>query len=71
MILAIAAELDYEVFMLGVQTLLLDADVDGDVFVKMAPGYEIVDISGVPLVMKLKKSLYGLRQSPNNLVRHD
>ena len=32
----------------------------------MTPGYETYDKSGVPFVMKLKKSLYGLRQSPKN-----
>ena len=63
---AIAAELDDEVFMLDVQTAFLNADVEEDVFVKMTPGYDIADKSGVPLVMKLKKSLHGLRQSPNN-----
>ena len=66
MILTVAAELDYDVFILDVQTASLNADVEEDVFAKMAPGYEIADKSGVPLVMKLKKSLYGLRQSPNN-----
>ena len=66
MMLAIAVELDYEVHMLDVQTAFLNADVEEDVFVKMAPGYEINDEAGVPLVMKLKKSLYGLRQSPKN-----
>ena len=64
--LAIAAELDYEVFMLGVQTAFLNADLEEDVFAKMAPGYEVADKSGVPLVMKLKKGLYYLRQSPRN-----
>ena len=29
----------------------------------MAPGYETNDEAGVPFVMKLKKSLYGIRQS--------
>ena len=32
----------------------------------MAPGYEQFDENGVPLVMRLLKSLYGLRQSPTN-----
>ena len=32
----------------------------------MAPGYEEFDDNGVPLVMRLWKSLYGLRQSPTN-----
>ena len=63
---AIAAELDYEVYMLDVQTAFLNADVEEEVFVEMAPGYERSNESGVPLVMKLKKSLYGLQQSPKN-----
>ena len=50
------AELHYEVFMLDAQTAFLNADVEEDVFAKMAPGHEIADESGVPLVMKLKKS---------------
>ena len=37
-VLAIAAELDYEVYMLDVQTAFLNADVDEEGFVKMAPG---------------------------------
>ena len=32
----------------------------------MAPGYETNDEAGAPLVIKLRKSLYGLRQSPKN-----
>ena len=32
----------------------------------MAPGYEQIDENGVSLVMRLLKSLYGLRQSPTN-----
>lgn len=53
--------------MTDVQRAFLNADVaEEDVFVRMAPGYEIADLSGVPLVMKLKKILYGLRQSPMN-----
>ena len=53
MVLAIAAELDYEVYMLDVQTAFLNADVDEEVFVKMAPGYERSNESGIPLVMLL------------------
>ena len=50
--------------MLDVQTAFLNAGVEEDVLVKMVPGYETNDEAGVPLVMKLKKNLYGLRQSP-------
>ena len=66
MMLAIAAELDYEVLMLDVQTTFLKAGVEEEVYVKMAPGEETYDKSRVPFVMKLKKSLYGLRQSLKN-----
>ena len=68
-VLAIAAELDYKVYMLDVQKVFLRADGKEEVFVKMPPGYERSNESGFPLVMKLKKSLYGLRQSSKNWFR--
>ena len=37
MVLAIAAELDYEVYMQDMQTAFLNADVEEEVFVKMSP----------------------------------
>ena len=52
MMLAIAAELDYEIYMMDVQTAFLNADVDEEVFVKMPPGYERINKAGVPLVTK-------------------
>ena len=52
--------------MLDVQTTFLNADVEEEVYVKIAPDYEAYDKSGVPFVMKLKNSLNGLRQSPKN-----
>ena len=64
--LAIATELDYEEFMLDVRTASLNADVEEDVCVKMAVGHVLADKSGVPLVIILRNSLSGLRQSPNN-----
>ena len=66
MILAIAAELDYEVYILDVQIAFLNANKEEKNFVKMAPGYGRSNEFGVTLVMKLKKRLYGLRQSPTN-----
>ena len=57
MMLAIAAELDYEVHMLDVQTAFLNTNVEEDSFVKMAPDYETNDKAGVPLGMKLNKKL--------------
>ena len=51
MMLTIAAELDYQVYMMGVQTTLLNAGVE-DVSVKMLPGYERSNKTGVRMVMK-------------------
>ena len=38
--LATVVELDYNVYMMDIQTAFLNADVDEDVFVKMTPRYE-------------------------------
>ena len=62
-VLEIAAELDYEVYMLDVQTALLNAGVEERSFVKMLSGYEYSNESRVPFVIKLQKSLYCLTTS--------
>ena len=51
---------------LDVNTAFLYAFLEEDVHVAAAPGYEKMDKDGVPLVMKLHKSLYGLAQSPGD-----
>ena len=60
MVLASVVELEPEVYMLDVQTAFLNADVEEDVFVKMAPGYETNNKAGVYRVRKLKKTSNGL-----------
>ena len=64
MVLVIAAEFDFECWQLDYNTAFLNAKVEEEVYVKMAPGYEEFNNDGVPMVMRLLKSLYGLRQSP-------
>ena len=64
MVLAIAAEFDLECWQLDYNTAFLNAKVEEDVYVKMAPGYEEFSNNGVPMVLRLLKRLYGLRQSP-------
>ena len=64
MVLAIAAEFGFECWQLDYNTAFLNAKVEEEVYVKIAPGYEEFNNDGVPMVMKLLKSLYGLRQSP-------
>ena len=67
MALAIAASEDWEVLQLDVQTAFLNAEVQEEVYVRTPPGYESLDATTRrPKVMKLKKSLYGLRRSPRN-----
>ena len=66
MVLAIAAQMDWEVRQLDVKTAFLYADIEEDVFVAEPPGFETQGKNGVPFVMKLGKSLYGLAQSPGN-----
>ena len=66
MVLAIAAELNLEVRQLDVKTAFLYDDIEEEVYVKTAPGFEITNKDGVRLVMKLEKSLFGLAQSPQN-----
>ena len=48
------------------QTVFRNADVEEDLFANKAPSNEANDKAGVSLVMKLKKNVYGLRQSPKN-----
>ena len=62
-VLAIAADIDYEVFQIDVQTAFLNANVEEDVYVKTAPGYENTSKTGEPQVMRL---LYVLPNSPLN-----
>ena len=67
MVLAIAAEFDFEGLQLDYNTaFFLNAKVEEEVHIKMAPGYEAFNNDGVPMVMRLLKSLYGLRQRPRH-----
>ena len=48
------------------ETSFLYAGIKEDVFVAETPGFETQGKNGVPFVMKIGKSLYGLAQSPGN-----
>ena len=64
--MVLAAEMDWEVRQLDVKTAFLYADIEEDVFVAEPPGFETRGKDGVPFVMQLGKSLYGLVQSLGN-----
>ncbi len=64
-LLAIACQHDWPVYQVDVQVAFLQSKIQDDVFVKAAPGHDTNDMkTGEPMVMKLKRSLYGLSQSP-------
>ena len=66
MVLGIAAELNLKVRQLDVKTAFLHADIEEEVYVKTAPGFETTNKDGIQHVMKLENSLCGLAQSPQN-----
>ena len=51
---------------MDVQTAFLNGKLEENVYTKQAPGFETIDErTNRPLVMKLRKCLHGLRQSPS------
>ena len=64
--LAIAASHDWNVIQLDVETAFLQGEMKEDVYAKQPNRFEKLDLNGQPYVCKLKKSLYGLEQSPRN-----
>ena len=66
MLLAIAASHGWPVVAMDVQTAFLNGTLSENVYTKQAPGFEKIDSrTGKPYIRKLRKNLYGLRQSPN------
>lgn len=61
-IFSLAAAKNWKVFQLDINNAFLHGDLDEDVYMDIPPGYKISP-SDVPLVCKLQKSLYGLRQA--------
>ena len=45
-------------------TAFLNGKLSEEVYMRQAPGFETKDSQGRPLIMKLSRSIYGLRQSP-------
>lgn len=61
-LLSLAVNLDWSLHQLDVKNAFLNGDLEEDVFMCVPPGFE--RIYGKDKVCKLKKSLYGLKQSP-------
>ena len=59
---------NYNLFVhqMNVKSTYLHAPIDCDIYVAQPKGYEVVNENGKPIVFKLNKSLYGLKQSGRN-----
>jgi hypothetical protein len=62
LLLALACSYGWPVYQLDVETAFLNAPVSETIYLRQAPGMEV----GKNMVYKLRKSLYGLKQSPYN-----
>ena len=64
-LLSIAANLDLTISQLDIKNAFLNRELAKEVFVDTPPSFK--DAYGTDMVFKLKKSLYGLKQSPRAL----
>jgi hypothetical protein len=64
-VLAFAAAEDYETGQIDIKGAYLNGELTEDevIFMKQPPGYEKVDVDGVVKVLRLWKTLYGLKQA--------
>ena len=65
-LMQVAVQYGLTVHQMDVKTAYLNADIDCDLFVEQPKGFEKTNEKGEKLVWKLKKSLYGLKQSGRN-----
>eukprot|EP00873_Tetraselmis_striata_P029509 jgi/Tetstr1/449773/TSEL_036837.t1 len=63
---AIAVQYGWNIHQVDVDTAFLYAPVEEEIYMRPPPGYEQYDARGRPMVLRLLKSLYGLKQSPRN-----
>jgi hypothetical protein len=61
-LISCAANFDWPLYQLDVKNAFLHGDLQEEVYMEIPPGFETDQTSGK--VLKLKKSLYGLKQSP-------
>jgi len=65
-IVCIAAIEGWELDNMDVETAFLQSEVEEEIYVRQPIGFEEYGPDGEPLVCRLNKSLYGLRQAPRN-----
>ena len=66
LLMQLAIENNMTIDQMDVKSAYLNAPIDKEIYVEQAKGFEKLDENGEKLVYKLKKSLYGLKQSGRN-----
>ena len=51
---------------MDIKTAYLNADIEEEIFMQQPEGFRKFDKQGNPLICKLRKSLYGLKQCGRN-----
>ena len=65
-LLQLAAQYDLKIDQMDVKTAFLNAPIDCDIYIEQPEGFRSRGKNGEKLVWRLKKSLYGLKQSGRN-----
>ena len=63
LVLAIAAAKDYNLSSIDIRQAFLQGELHEDIYMRVPPGHPSRDAHGNPVVLKLNKSLYGLKQA--------
>ena len=63
LVLAIAAARDYNLHSVDIRQAFLQGQLTEDIYMRVPPGHPSRDAHGRPVVLKLNKSLYGLKQA--------
>lgn len=63
-LIGIAAAKQMSIIQFDVATAFLNGDLHEEIYVEQPKGYQLQDNDGNPMVWRLNKALYGLRQAP-------
>ena len=66
MLMAIASSFGMKIHQMDVKGAYLNAKIDKDLYIQQPPGFVKIDENGNEFVLKLNKSIYGLKQSGRN-----